>query len=83
MHIEIGPKIKLAAFDTLVVMTDGLSDNLHADEIIDRARKGPIFTAAQNLATKARARMDQPSENSPSKPDDLTFLLFRPRMPKR
>ena len=36
MRIEIGPPIDLATYDTLLVATDGLADNLHIEEIIER-----------------------------------------------
>lgn len=79
MHIEIGPTLTLAARDTLIVMSDGLADNLHAEEIVERIRKGSLSTAAKRLATDARGRMAQPQDGLPSKPDDLTFIVFRPR----
>ncbi len=79
MHIEIGPTLKLAKRDTLIAMSDGLSDNLHAEEIVERIRKGPIIAAAQRLADNARARMAEPAKTKPSKPDDLTFVVFRAR----
>ncbi len=82
MHIEIGPTLKLAARDTLIVMSDGLADNLHAEEIVERIRKGSIATAAKALALDARTRMAEPSDGMPSKPDDLTFIVFRPRRSK-
>jgi PPM family protein phosphatase len=77
MHIEIGPRRKLAARDTIVVMSDGLADNLHANEIIQIARNGPIEKAAQTLATEASERMNDPKKDAPSKPDDLTFIVYR------
>lgn len=78
MHIEIGPKRKLSARDTLIVGSDGLFDNLRLDEIVETARKGPIEVAATRLAELANARMAMDDATEPSKPDDLTFIIFRP-----
>jgi serine/threonine protein phosphatase PrpC len=78
MRIDVGPVMELAPRDTLVLGSDGLFDNLHLDEIAELVRKGPIGEAATDLAKAATERMSTPSEGAPSKPDDLTFVLFRP-----
>ena len=77
MRIEVGPSVRLAACDTLLLATDGLFDNLHTEEIVDSIRKGPLDRAGRKLASEARRRMTEPAEGEPSKPDDLTFVLFR------
>jgi serine/threonine protein phosphatase PrpC len=79
MRIEVGAERELATRDTLVLASDGLSDNLTTREIADRMRRGPLTEAAEALASTARRRMYAPSEQEPSKPDDLTLLVFRPR----
>lgn len=79
MRIEVGAKVGVASRDTLLVASDGLADNLTPEEIVATARKGPLLEAGQRLAGRARSRMAGRSEAAPSKPDDLTFLLFRPR----
>lgn len=79
MRIDVGTPRALAPRDTLVLATDGLSDNLHTEEIVDRARRGRLEEAARRLADLARRRMEGSGEGgSPSKSDDLTFLVFRP-----
>ena len=80
MKIEIGPTIQLAPRDTVVLASDGLVDNLYAEEIVDRIRKGRLDRAADRLAVDARRRMTRPEAGLPSKPDDLTFVLFRRRV---
>ena len=77
MRIDVGPVLRLSPRDTLLVATDGLFDNLRTDEIVARIRKGPLGLAAADLAGVGRQRMQNPDEGLPSKPDDLTFLLFR------
>jgi serine/threonine protein phosphatase PrpC len=83
MHITIGPPLKLADRDTLIVASDGLSDNLHLHEIIARVRKGPLDRVARCLQEETHQRMDRPIDGRPSKPDDLTFVIFRPSLPVR
>jgi len=79
MRIEIGSTIRLARYDTLVLATDGLLDNLHTEEIIHRVRKGPLKRSLRVLADDALRRMTAPQPGEPSKPDDLTFVLYRGR----
>jgi serine/threonine protein phosphatase PrpC len=77
MRIEMGPVLHLAARDTLLLASDGLSDNLSEHEIVERARKAPLDEAARRLVADARRRMSAPTPGDPSKPDDLTLILFR------
>lgn len=77
MHIDIGPMIRLQARDTLVLGSDGLFDNLHLDEIVQMTRKGPLRRVAKTLHGRCVKRMQQDNETVPSKPDDMTFAVFR------
>jgi serine/threonine protein phosphatase PrpC len=77
MKIEIGPRLRLAMHDTVLLASDGLFDNLHIEEIVDRVRKGPLEVAARRLAQDSWERMTCPRSGQPCKPDDLTFILFR------
>ncbi|MEJ2720235.1 MAG: protein phosphatase 2C domain-containing protein [bacterium] len=77
MRIEVGPIIKLAKHDTVLLASDGLSDNLSTDEIVELIRKGPLETSVAALSGRVKQRMLNPNGGLPSKPDDLTFLLFR------
>ena len=77
MRIEVGSALKIAPRDTLVLASDGLSDNLHLPEIVECVRKGPLASVARALASQARKRMENAGEGEPSKPDDLTFVIFR------
>jgi serine/threonine protein phosphatase PrpC len=77
MRIEIGPPSHMAMFDTLLVASDGLLDNLHVDEIVSIARKGPLSEVARDLVAQAQSRMQSPREGEPSKPDDLSLILYR------
>jgi serine/threonine protein phosphatase PrpC len=77
MYIEIGSALEMAPRDTVVVASDGLFDNLHTDEIVEICRKGRLLDTSRELIAKCRARMSEPEEGKPSKPDDLSFILYR------
>lgn len=79
MRIELGATRSLARRDTVVLASDGLSDNLHLGEIVEQLRKGPLPRAVDELAALGRRRMEEPAEGAPSKPDDLTFIAIRRR----
>lgn len=77
MRIDIGTEIRLRPRDTVVLASDGLMDNVHTAEIIERVRKGPLTRAADALISLARRRMNGTAVEQPSKPDDLSLILFR------
>jgi serine/threonine protein phosphatase PrpC len=84
MRVEIGPALDLALRDTVLLASDGLFDNLFIDEIVDIIRTGPLPAAADRLVEAARKRMEgDGSDGHPCKPDDLTVVLFRPRVKKK
>jgi len=72
MRIEIGPRLKLAPFDTLLLASDGLSDNLPAEDIVEGVRQGPLARRAAELMARCTARMVEGGH-----PDDLTAILYR------
>jgi serine/threonine protein phosphatase PrpC len=76
MHIEIGPSQPLAARDTVIVATDGLCDNLYPEEIIEHGRSGKLLGRITRLMELATDRMSQSQSDQPSKPDDLTILMY-------
>jgi len=78
MRIEVGPATAVAPRDTALLATDGVTDNLRAGEIIDLIRTGPIAAAAGRLFNAAQRRMTTVQPGEPGKPDDLTFILYRP-----
>lgn len=77
MRIDMGTTIELQSRDTVLVASDGLTDNLHLNEIVDIIRKGPLAAAADALTRLATRRMTVESKSLPSKPDDLSLILFR------
>ncbi len=76
MRIEVGPQLKLAPRDTVVLGSDGLFDNLRLREIAGELRRGQLIEAVGRVASRAHQRMAR-SGPGPSKPDDLTLVAFR------
>jgi len=79
MRIEMGSPRVVAPRDTILLASDGLTDNLHLEEIVETVRRGPLDVAAQRLVRQCHARMSGEDARGPSKPDDATFVAFRPR----
>lgn len=77
MRIEVGPSLQVAPYDTILLGSDGLFDNLRLDEVVQGIRKGPLASAVWALIQQAQQRMLAPADGEPSKPDDCTAIAFR------
>jgi serine/threonine protein phosphatase PrpC len=77
MRIEMGPELNLNARDTILLASDGLTDNVHNQEIIDLIKSGPLDPSMDSLTSLATRRMTTETLHQPSKPDDLSVILFR------
>jgi len=77
MRIDVGTEVELKPRDTILLASDGLTDNVHLEEIIQRIRKGPLDDAVERIISLANRRMAGESAGQPSKPDDLSVILFR------
>ncbi len=77
MRIDVGTMIELSPRDTVLVASDGLMDNVHVEEIVECIRKGPMLAAARCAVDLADRRMRKAEDGAPSKPDDLSLVLFR------
>ncbi|MDH3615416.1 MAG: protein phosphatase 2C domain-containing protein [Gammaproteobacteria bacterium] len=77
MRIDVGATVKLNPRDTIIVASDGLMDNVHVDEILECIRKGPLTDAVSCTVELATQRMQATREGQPSKPDDLSIIVFR------
>jgi serine/threonine protein phosphatase PrpC len=82
MRVDISTAIDLALRDTVLLTSDGVLDNLYLDEIVEIVRMGPLDRAADRLVEAARARMERQKGSAPSKPDDITIVLYRRRRSK-
>ena len=80
MRIEIGPSLPLAPYDTILLASDGVHDNLEPGAIVQTIRKGKLPDVAGFLARRCRQNMDG-ANGQPCKPDDLSFILFRQLFP--
>ncbi len=77
MHINIGPFIELTSFDTLILTSDALSDNLYEDEICEIIRKGTLQEGVDKLIEECKHNMHEPLPDRLCHPDDLTLICFR------
>lgn len=77
MRIDIGSAVQLRPKDTVLLASDGLTDNIQIDDVIDIIRKGPLVKAMASMIRLAHHRMVNESKLQPSKPDDLSIILFR------
>lgn len=79
MSISLGPPLEMAARDTLVICSDGLSDNVCTEEMADILRTGPLLSSCDDVVKLARTRMQEADElhDIPGKPDDLTIIACR------
>ena len=83
MRIEIGSELPMAPRDTLLLASDGLTDNVMQEETVKLIRKGPLNVAIKSLTDLAQTRMANEVDKQPSKPDDFTAVLFRRNPPRR
>ena len=73
MRIEIGAPFQLARFDTLLLCSDGLTDNLLLDDIVNTIRTGQLGHGLNSLVMQSAEKMNSGN----GYPDDLTIALFR------
>lgn len=81
MRIDVGTMVELNPRDTVFVASDGLMDNVHVEEIVECIRKGPLVEAVGCATGLAEQRMRRAADGEPSKPDDLSLILFRKPVP--
>jgi len=77
MRIDLAAEIKLSPRDTVLLASDGLTDNIHIHEITEIIRKGPLSKAIDAMTGLAKRRMTIETMHQPSKPDDLSVILYR------
>jgi serine/threonine protein phosphatase PrpC len=77
MRIDMGAEIRLNPRDTILVASDGLTDNIHLHEITEIIRKGSLANAIEAMTGLAKRRMTVETLHQPSKPDDFSVILYR------
>ncbi len=77
MSIDVGTSVELRPRDTVILVSDGVTDNVHIDELVDLTRKGSLAGAADRVVETATERMANERKGQPSKPDDLSLIVFR------
>ena len=78
MWVEIGNPIQLADLDTVILASDGLWDNLYRDEVVGLLGNRSLTVAADGIFRMATDRMKRKPGSEFGKPDDLSFILYRP-----
>lgn len=73
MRIEIGAPVQLSKFDTVLLCSDGLTDNLSLKRITEIIRKGPTQEQAELLRQLCLKSMQKDIGHA----DDLTLLVAR------
>jgi serine/threonine protein phosphatase PrpC len=75
MFVHVGPPIELKPMDTVLVASDGLSDNVPIEQIVAACRVGTAECALERLAELAsHAMVESPAGHA----DDLSIALYRP-----
>ncbi len=77
MRLEIGPQIPLARFDTILLASDGLHDNLSQERVLQGIRSGQLDDAVLSLAMHCREIMGNGNATHQGHPDDLTMVGIR------
>lgn len=77
MHIEMGPQIALGDFDTVLLASDGLSDNLTTQQLIELVRKESIDEVMHKLTDYAQQMRDPTKAQKINKMDDVSFIICR------
>ena len=83
MWIDIGRPIQLADRDTVILASDGLWDNLYRDEVVGLVGNRSLMAAANGILRMAADRMKLELGSEFGKPDDLSFILYRPQRRSR
>lgn len=77
-RIEMGPRLRMAARDTMLLASDGVTDNLYLEEIVETIRTGTPAAGGALLADRVRRRMlREGGATTPGKADDMTFVIWR------
>ena len=77
MHISVAYPVALERGDTVLLGTDGVFDNLYKNEIIEIVCKEKVEKAAEKLLRAVTDRLEGKEAGSPSKADEVAFILYR------
>lgn len=85
MQVQIGPRLVLGRRDTILLCTDGLTDNAFENEIVGTLRAGQLLGSATKLFDLCHDRIVAASrgeyeDDQPGKSDDLTLMAIRRRV---
>lgn len=75
LSIELGPEVNFNELDTLLICSDGLTDLLSVDEIVETIRVGEMKKVLDDLLNLVEQKIKGQEEVA----DDLSIVLFRPQ----
>ena len=84
MALHLGPRIRLEEGDTVLVASDGVTDNARVPEIVECLSRGDLVLGSTHLVDLCRERMERSMTTRTrtariGKADDLTLLTIRRR----
>ena len=79
MRLDVGPPVAMARFDTLLLASDGVLDNVRRSALLDTVRKGALGKAAKALDERVQRTMAEGDGDLAGHTDDATFVLYRAR----
>ncbi len=78
MRVDVGELVPLETGDSVLVVSDGVTDNLRLGELVELVQGGTLRRAGRAVIDVCSDRMVGERDGiTPSKPDDLTCLVYR------
>ncbi len=77
MMIEIGPLNTLTRYDTLLLASDGLFDNVLDEDLINTVRAGTVAKVSQRLTQCCQQMVNPVKQAAFLKDDDISFIVCR------
>jgi len=76
LSVEYSVPLCLSPRDKVLICSDGLSDNIHSDQMIDAFLSGDLAANVDALVADAKEHMNKPKLQS-HHPDDCSMIVFK------
>lgn len=77
MYIQVSSIIDICAGDNLIISSDGLSDNLYENEILEFISETSLNNGVRKMIAECQHNMKEFLPDRNRHPDDLSFICFR------
>ena len=77
LRLEIGKPLPFGPADTLLIASDGLTDNMRTEEIRQILMLPSAYEVGEALVDLGKRRMSGKDDSLPGKRDDMTLIVFR------